>query len=112
MLKAWWEKNYDVVCFVVGIILILWLFAAAKGIAGTSCTTMSGIEPRYLTHQMDGDTISLFSIPQGKMKFRIDGIDTPERGQDGWEEARQFTWLWLHKGPFALTTWACERTDQ
>lgn len=79
-----------------------WMLLAALPVA--ACTTLHGIEPRFLTHQMDGDTISLFTFPQGKVKFRIQGIDTPERNEPGWEDARDFTWRWLQNGPFTVTT--------
>ena len=102
-MKAWWERNAELVFCIVYTVLMLWLFVAARSFAA-SCTSVSGIEPRYLTHKIDGDTISIFSLIEGRVKFRIEGIDTPERGQPGWAEATAFTWAWLHQGPFDLHT--------
>ena len=109
-MKPWWSREtLDSIPFLfAGVVILLFLLllsVLSMGMArAASCTSMSGIEPRYLTHQMDGDTISIFSIPHGKLKFRIQDIDTPERKQSGWSEARAFTWQWLHKGPFDLAT--------
>lgn len=103
MMKRWLDHYYELICLVAAAMLMLWLFAATRASAET-CTTMQGIEPRYLTHQMDGDTISLFSIPYGNLKFRIQDVDTPERGETGWKEAGDFTWAWLQQGPFDLQT--------
>lgn len=107
-----WRERHDPTirwaCLIgVGIIVAAFLIAplvlAAKSLP-RSCTSMSGIEPRFLTHKMDGDTISLFSFPHRLIKFRVQGVNTPERGQPGWAEAGAFTWKWLHIGPFDLST--------
>jgi len=88
------------------LLILLLLSILSIGMArAASCTSMSGVSPRYLTHKMDGDTISLFSIPHGQLKFRVQDIDTAERNDaTRWLLAREFTWTWLHKGPLDLTT--------
>ena len=35
-------------------------------------------------------------------KVRLAGVNTPERGQPGWEEARERLREWLERGPFNL----------
>jgi micrococcal nuclease len=36
-------------------------------------------------------------------KIRVLGIDTPERGQPGYEEATAFTQAWIMRGPFTVS---------
>lgn len=48
---------------------------------------------------VDGDTVDL-RIDLGfyltaALRFRLLGVDTPERGQPGWAEATDFTRLWI-----------------
>ena len=80
--------------------LCLWLLASS---VEAGCATFD-VQPRYLTHNMDGDTLSVFSIPQGSLKFRVQGVDTPERKDPRWGAARDFTWAWLNRGPFTIET--------
>ena len=52
-----------------------------------------------LVRVIDGDTVDLM-IDLGfyhyvKVRVRLEGIDTPERGQDGWSEATQFVVEWF-----------------
>lgn len=89
--------------FIVILLLVMAVMFAASFSHAAACLTID-VEPRYLTHQMDGDTISVFTLPQGKVKFRVQGIDTPERDEPGWAEARAFTWEWLQRGPFQVST--------
>ena len=62
---------------------------------------------------IDGDTVQLL-VDLGfhltaSMRFRILGVDTPERGQPGWAEATAFTRAWLEQSP-GLTA-ATEKAD-
>lgn len=84
-------------------VLVLFATLVLAATSADACSRLT-VEPRYLTHQMDGDTISLFTFPQGQFKFRVADVNTPERGEPGWAEARAFTWAWLNQGPFTIET--------
>lgn len=52
-----------------------------------------------LVKVIDGDTIDL-NVDLGfyifiQMRFRMAGINTPERGKPGWNEAKQFVIQWF-----------------
>lgn len=56
---------------------------------------------------VDGDTIDL-RIDLGfhmtaTLRFRILGLDTPERGEDGWAEATEIAAAWLRAGDGVVT---------
>lgn len=40
---------------------------------------------------------------------RVIGVDTPERGEDGWMEARVILDEWLRQGPFNLVCYGREK---
>lgn len=55
--------------------------------------------PVELVRVIDGDTVELdvdlgFRI-WSRQRFRLLGIDTPERGQSGWAEATAYTRAWF-----------------
>jgi micrococcal nuclease len=78
--------------------LLLLLFA---------CLTLQ-LSPRHVMRVIDGDTGVLFHVGiPAEERFRVLNIDTPERGQPGFEEAKAFTENWLAQGNFTLT--ACKR---
>lgn len=59
---------------------------------------------------VDGDTVDLvvdlgFKI-YAKIRVRLLGVDTPERGQDGYNEATEFvkTWFECHEGECVVET--------
>lgn len=63
------------------------------------------IPPGAVINQPDGDTFHVFAFqPGGVVKIRVEGVNTPERNQPGWAEAKAFTKAWLAKGPFRVTT--------
>lgn len=69
-----------------------------------ACLTID-VPPGALVNQPDGDTFHVFALqPGGVFKIRVEGVNTPERHQPGWAEAKAFTKGWLAKGPFRLTT--------
>lgn len=84
--------------------LLVLIAASLLSVPSVEACSRLTVEPRYLTHQMDGDTISLFTFPQGQFKFRVADVDTPERDEPGWAEAKAFTWAWLNQGPFTIET--------
>lgn len=78
--------------------LLLLLFA---------CLTLT-LTPRHVMRIIDGDTGVLFHVGvPAEERFRILEINTPERGQPGFEEAKAFTTDWLAQGNFTIT--ACNR---
>lgn len=88
----------------VGIVLSAWLVACCPAVtpgpqiapaapvacASGSCSLPSNL--RAVVRVVDGDTIEIESLdPElGVVGVRLIGIDTPERGQPGWAEARDF----------------------
>ena len=62
------------------------------------CWTVLGVHVRTI----DGDTAVLdLSIWQGltaRETIRVLGVDTPERKDPGWLDAREFTDTWLRRG--------------
>lgn len=63
-----------------------------------------------LDRVIDGDTVDLtvdlgFSVFH-RVRVRVLGVDTPERGEDGWAEATQFVkdWFWSHSAVLFVQT--------
>jgi endonuclease YncB( thermonuclease family) len=57
---------------------------------------------------IDGDTFALYHVGvPAEERVRVLDVDTPERNEAGFMEARLFTQGWLMEGPFTLTT--CKR---
>lgn len=70
----------------------------------SACLTID-VPPGAVVNQPDGDTFHVFAFqPGGVVKIRVEGIDTPERNQPKWAEAKAYTKGWLAKGPFRITT--------
>lgn len=63
------------------------------------------VDPRAVVHQPDGDTfhVANFDVPH-VVKIRVKDAETPERGQAGYEEAKEVTREWLARGPFRVIT--------
>lgn len=67
------------------------------------CLTLL-LVPGHVKTVLDGDTFKLYSIGvPAEERVRLLGVDTPERGQPRFDEARDFTTHWLSRGPFTLT---------
>ena len=63
------------------------------------------VPPQAVIGQPDGDTFYVYNFaPGGRVKIRVQGINTPEVKEPGWDEAKQFTKDWLAKGIFRVTT--------
>lgn len=74
---------------------------------------------------IDGDSLQL-RLDLGlylttELRFRVLGVDTPERGEPGWAEATAFTTAWLDaSGPLTAATakadsfgrWLCDLTRE
>lgn len=42
-------------------------------------------------------------------RVRVIGVDAPERGEEGWEQAREHLVAWLQAGPFDLRCYGREK---
>lgn len=104
------EDWLDFLLFVACMVALAIMLVVVKASAG-GCMTIE-VPPQAVLGNHDGDTFSLFSVqPGGVIKYRVEGVDTPERSkkkgepdEPGAEEAKVFTQHWLAKGPFTLTT--------
>jgi len=66
------------------------------------------LHPEHVKRVIDGDTFVLFHVGiTGEERVRLLGVDTPEKGQAGYDAASEFTTVWLKEGPSELT--ACKR---
>lgn len=110
-LKAWWtRKQVDVdvtlllmlvgaVSLLLLIILVLPLLARAD-----ACLSID-VPPHAVIGQPDGDTFYVFAFyPGGRVKIRVEGINTPEKKEPKWAEAKKFTADWLARGVFHVST--------
>jgi len=63
------------------------------------------VPPGAVVNQPDGDTFHVFAFqPGGVVKIRVEGVNTPEKKEPGWAEAKAFTKAWLARGPFKVMT--------
>jgi micrococcal nuclease len=63
------------------------------------------VPPQAVLKVIDGDTFRLFTFSYGSgIDIRVQNIDTPERKDPGYEEAKTFTSDWLMQGPFLVHT--------
>lgn len=110
-MKNWWMRNgasVDVVLFLVVmsamLLLVLMLLFLPITARAAACLSID-VPPQAVIGQPDGDTFHVFSFqPGGVIKIRVQGVNTPERNQPGWAEAKEFTRQWLAKGPFKVAT--------
>lgn len=66
------------------------------------------LTPGYVQRVIDGDTFILYAIRvPAEERVRLLGVDAPERGQPGFEEAKAFVETWLALGSWRLM--ACKR---
>jgi|CXWL01.1.fsa_nt_gi endonuclease YncB( thermonuclease family) len=90
---------------VIGLVCLLIMAALIpiKANAG-GCLTID-VPPGAVVNQPDGDTFHVFAFqPGGVVKIRVEGVNTPEKKEPGWAEAKAFTKEWLARGPFKVTT--------
>lgn len=101
-------KHLDFESLLLGLtIMMLALLATLAMVLSSHAAACLSIDvpPQAVIHQPDGDTFHLFSVtPGGVLKIRVQGVDTPERKEPNWAEAKEFTRQWLAKGPFKLST--------
>lgn len=102
-----WIGMIDAIAMVLVSLLLIALAVFVffeRYVHAAACLSID-VPPQAVIHQPDGDTFHLFSMqPGGVVKVRVQGVDTPERKEKNWAEAREFTRLWLAKGPFKLLT--------
>lgn len=101
-------KHLDFESLLLGLTLMMLALLATLAMVLSShaaaCLSID-VPPQAVIHQPDGDTFHLFSLtPGGVVKIRVQGVDTPEKHQPKWAEAKEFTRQWLAKGPFKLAT--------
>jgi len=69
-----------------------------------SCLSID-VPSQAVINQPDGDTFHVFAFqPGGVVKIRVEGVNTPERDEPGWADAKEFTRTWLAAGPFQIST--------
>ena len=84
-------------------LFILPLSIPIRGHAASSLTI--DVPPQAVLRVKDGDTFAVFNLlPPGEVSIRVEGANTPERNEPGYQEAKQFTAAWLSKGTFQLST--------
>ncbi len=108
-LKAWWTRfSTDFALLILIVLCFIGLTIMAAMLAGkahaAACLTID-VPPQAVIGQPDGDTVHLFTFaPGGLVKVRVKDVNTPERDQTGFAEAKTFTRNWLAKGVFRVIT--------
>lgn len=65
---------------------------------------MLTVPPGQVARVIDGDTLALYHVGVGGLEYvRVLDVDTPERRQPGWAEARAATEAWVAEGPMTMT---------
>lgn len=107
--KPWQDwVSIDLLLFIVIVLCLIGLTIMAmliplKANAG-GCLVIE-VPPGAVVNQPDGDTFHVFAFqPGGAVKIRVEGVNTPEKKEPGWAEAKAFTKAWLARGPFKITT--------
>ena len=108
-IKPW--QNWVSIELVLMVLLAIGIACLLIGVArmpikshASACLTID-VPPGSIVNQPDGDTFHVFAFqPGGVVKIRVEGVNTPERHEPGWAEAKAFTKDWLSKGTFRVTT--------
>lgn len=111
-MKIDWE-----IVLAVAVVLLLGVLAVtifAVGVASadspeelSGCRSIKAVmvPPQAVVKQPDGDTFHVFTFDvPSVVKIRVKDAETPERKQEGFEEAKAFTREWLNRGPFRVIT--------
>ena len=86
---------------------VLVLFVGISKAEEPTCPSIKAVmvPPQAVVHQPDGDTFHIFTFDvPNVVKIRVKDAETPERGQEGYKEATEFTREWLQRGPFRVVT--------
>lgn len=87
--------------FVVGVVRA----EPPEGLPGCQSIKAVLVPPQAVVKQPDGDTFHIFTFDvPSVVKIRVKDAETPERNQEGFEEAKAFTREWLNRGPFRVIT--------
>lgn len=109
MKKNWWERGpmtFEGLLIILVIMMLILLagLLTVNAVHAAGCLTID-VPSQAVINQPDGDTFHLFAFqPGGAVKIRVEGVNTPERNQPGWSEAKEFTRQWLADGTFQLST--------
>lgn len=118
-MKPWWVRmsiDVEIVLIVMVLValglLVVLVFMVPFTAHADACLIID-VPPQAVIGQPDGDTFHVFTFaPGGMVKIRVKDIDTPERGQPNFEEARAFTRKWLASGPFQVSTCGAPTFDR
>lgn len=67
------------------------------------------LEPGSFTRVIDGDTVELYTVGvPNRERVRLLGVNTPEKGQVNYNEAKAFTKTWISSGKSTLNA-QCKR---
>lgn len=109
MKKHWWERGpltFEglLIALVIMMLILLAGLLTVNAVHAAGCLSID-VPPQAVINQPDGDTFHLFAFqPGGVVKIRVEGVNTPERNEPRWAEAKEFTRQWLAKGPFHVDT--------
>ena len=107
--RNWWERGpltFEGLLIVLVIMMMILLagLLTVNAVRAASCLSID-VPPQAVINQPDGDTFHVFAFqPGGVVKIRVEGVNTPERSEPGWADAKEFTRTWLAAGPFQLST--------
>lgn len=108
-MKIDWELVLAGAVFILLGVLAMTIFVV--GIAGAEelpgCTSIKRVlvNPEHVVKVVDGDTFHVFTFDvPNVVKIRVKDAETPERNQEGFDEAQTFTREWLLEGPFQVVT--------
>ncbi len=94
-----------VLMVVLAVLIFVAGFAMAEELPGCTSIKRVVVQPGAVMNVVDGDTFHVFTFDvPNVVKIRVQDAETPERGQEGFQEARVFTREWLLDGPFQVLT--------
>lgn len=103
---TFWKENVLLVVLAVmmALTVLVGVLILADHARAAGCLSID-VPPQAVINQPDGDTFHLFAFqPGGVVKVRVEGVNTPERNEPGWADAKEFTRTWLGAGSFQLST--------
>lgn len=103
---TFWKENVllVVLAIMMALVVMVGVLIIADSARAAACLSID-VTPQAVINQPDGDTFHLFAFqPGGVVKIRVEGVNTPERNEPGWADAKEFTRTWLAKGPFHVAT--------
>lgn len=103
---TFWKENVllVVLAIMMALVVMVGVLIIADSARAAACLSID-VPPQAVINQPDGDTFHIFALqPGGVVKIRVEGVNTPERNETGWADAKEFTRTWLAAGPFQLST--------